>query len=163
LQDPQGADGVWMIAGDYKVSGVPNVTEITVLPTHTDEHPLDRFAAANYAIPPRTPVQTVLLPAGATNGQSLGWPTGPASVPASAPPRATPAPRGPPSRRCSCPPARATGRSSAGSTAPPGCRRPAAAPPGTPSPTSTAWRASWQARPRLGTTSPPRISPSSPS
>lgn len=73
MRDEQGIDGVWLLAGTYKVSGVPLVNQIVVTEAHTDAAPLDLRSAVDFTAPPGTPVQTVVVPAGASDGQVLAW------------------------------------------------------------------------------------------
>lgn len=59
IQDPQGADGVWLVAGQYMVSYTASsfsvaAHDIEVLPEHTAENPLDLTTAAPAGTPPTT-------------------------------------------------------------------------------------------------------------
>lgn len=73
LLDAQGSEGIWMVAGTYKVERVPGVKQITVTPSHTEELPLNLWTAVDYVPAPGTPVQTMLVPSGASEGQVLAW------------------------------------------------------------------------------------------
>lgn len=74
MRDSQGAEGVWLLAGEYTVQNVPLVKRVVVTQAHTDEAPLDLASAVDYVPPvPGAPVQTVVVPAGAAEGQVLAW------------------------------------------------------------------------------------------
>lgn len=76
MRDEQGAEGVWLPAGEYTVQNVPLVRRIIVTDQHTEEKPLDLYDAVDYVPPPHTTVQTVVVPAGAVEGQVLAWVNG---------------------------------------------------------------------------------------
>lgn len=76
MRDEQGAEGVWLPAGEYTVQNVPLVRRIIVTDQHTEESPLDLYDAVDYVPPPHTTVQTVVVPAGAVEGQVLAWVNG---------------------------------------------------------------------------------------
>src|SRR5690625_3794973 len=73
MRDEQGAEGVWLPAGEYTVQNVPLVKRIIVTDQHDEDTPLDLYDAVDYSPPPHTTVQTVVVPAGAVEGQVLAW------------------------------------------------------------------------------------------
>src|SRR5690625_2750584 len=73
MRDEQGAEGVWLPAGEYTVQNVPLVRRIIVTDQHDEDTPLDLYDAVDYVPPPHTTVQTVVVPAGAVEGQVLAW------------------------------------------------------------------------------------------
>src|SRR5690606_6226031 len=73
MRDEQGAEGVWLPAGEYTVQNVPLVRRIIVTDQHDEATPLDLYDAVDYVPPPHTTVQTVVVPAGAVEGQVLAW------------------------------------------------------------------------------------------
>ena len=81
LVDAQGDNGIYLIAGAYKVaftidSGSIPGFDILVTPDHTSWNPLDLVTAAPFVPEEGTPVTTVIIPAGASEDQVLAWRNG---------------------------------------------------------------------------------------
>ena len=78
LTDVNGLVGIWLVTGTYQVSfSVSGVTlpgfPIEVTAQHTVESPLDLVTVSPYVAPSGTTVTTLIVPAGAYDGASLGW------------------------------------------------------------------------------------------
>ena len=81
LVDADAQVGIWLVTGSYRVSfelggAVIPPFDIDVTAAHTLVAPLDLVTVAPYTPPAGTTVTTMLVPAGPTEGQVLGWASG---------------------------------------------------------------------------------------
>lgn len=78
ILDAEGRQGIWLVSGVWTVSfevegGKVPAFDIEVNDTYTDLAPLDLATVAPYTPPTGAVTQTMVVPAGASDGQVLTW------------------------------------------------------------------------------------------